>query len=355
VPAEPVGTAVPGSGALADGASLTFGVADADHALAGVRLRPDLRIAGGLLNFHRVDGGWRLVLDQPPVSRLEYLLELRYRDGGGSVGPDPGNPRQVQGAFGRKSVLEFPGYSPPRWLAAPAGQGRMSGFEPALDGVIPAQIWSPAGSRDDEPLPLLVVHDGPEYDALASLTRYLAAGITGDWLPRLRAVLLSPGPRDRWYSASPRYARALCRSVLPEVASRVAVSRRIGMGTSLGGLAMLHAHCLYPDAFDALFLQSGSFFVPYLDRQERRFPYYRRITGFVAEVHSGGFPASPVPAVLTCGAVEENVANNRLMTATLRTRGYRAQLHEVPDAHNYTAWRDAFDPYLTRLLRRLPP
>lgn len=355
MPAEPVGTAVPGNGALADGTSVTFGVVDPDHALTGVRLRPDLRIADGLLTFHRVDGGWQLVLDRPPVSRVEYLLELRYRDGGCEVVPDPANPRQVEGAFGRKSVLEFPGYTPPSWLAVPADQGRTSGFEPKLDSVIAARIWSPAGSGDSEPLPLLVVHDGPEYDALANLTRYLAAGLTGDWLPRLRAVLLSPGPRDRWYSASPRYARALCRSLLPEVASRVAVTRRIGMGTSLGALAMLHAHCLYPDTFDALFLQSGSFFLPCLDSQERRFPYYRRITGFVAEVHSGGLPAVPVPTVLTCGAVEENVANNRLMAATLRTRGYPAQLHEVPDMHNYTAWRDAFDPHLARLLRRLPP
>ena len=25
-------------------------------------------------------------------------------------------------------------------------------------------------------------------------------------------------------------------------------------------------------------------------------------------------------------------------------------LHEVPDMHNYTAWRDALDPYLTQLV-----
>ena len=59
------------------------------------------------------------------------------------------------------------------------------------------------------------------------------------------------------------------------------------MGTSLGALAMLHAHCRYPDAFDALFLQSGSFFCPALDSHERRFPYYRRIVRFVAAAHSG--------------------------------------------------------------------
>jgi len=57
--------------------------------------------------------------------------------------------------------------------------------------------------------------------------------------------------------------------------------------------------------------------------------------------------------VLTCGAIEENVENNRLMTAALRAGGYQATLHEVPDVHNYTAWRDAFDPHLSRLLRQV--
>ena len=28
-------------------------------------------------------------------------------------------------------------------------------------------------------------------------------------------------------------------------------------------------------------------------------------------------------------------------------------LHELPDMHNYTAWRDALDPHLTGLLQEL--
>ena len=55
-----------------------------------------------------------------------------------------------------------------------------------------------------------------------------------------------------------------------------------------------------------------------------------------------------VPAVLTCGAPEENVHNNRLMARRLG-----APLHETPDLHNFTNWRDALDPHLTRLLARV--
>jgi enterochelin esterase-like enzyme len=334
----------------ADGQQLTLRVADPEHALAGVRLVLDLDMPAELLEFRRVRDCFELVFDPPPVWRLEYLLELRYPGGDSKVVTDPANPRQVAGAFGPKSVLELPGYTPPGWMSGPADPGMTTTFQSA--GVM-ARIWAPQGVADAEPLPLLVVHDGPEYDALASLTRYLEAGTAAGWLPRLRAALLSPGTRDSWYSASPRYARTLARHVLPALTGSLACTAVVGMGTSLGGLAMLHAYCGYPEALDALFLQSGSFFVPQLDSQERRFRYFRRITDFTAAVRAGGLPSKPVPVVMTCGAIEENVGNNRLMLETLQSRGYPASLHEVPDLHNYTAWRDAFDPHLTGLLRRV--
>lgn len=337
---------------------LRFLVPDHDHRLAGVRLVQDVGIAAGLLDFRRSRAGWQLDLARPPVRRMEYLLELRHADGSAEIVTDPANPLRAGGAFGDKSVLEFPGYHPPAWLTADASPGVTRSLDvpvKALGATISVQAWAPADAQDGEPLPLLLVHDGPEYDKLASLTRYLSAGAAGGWLPRLRAALLAPGPRDRWYSANARYARALRTVVLPALAEVLATTSRIGMGTSLGALAMLHAHCRYPDSFDALFLQSGSFFLPMFDSKERRFPYYQRVTGFVAELHAGRLPGKPVPAALTCGAIEENVHNNRLMARLLRDHGYPADLHEVPDVHNYTAWRDAFDPYLTRLLRRMLP
>jgi enterochelin esterase family protein len=57
-----------------------------------------------------------------------------------------------------------------------------------------------------------------------------------------------------------------------------------------------------------------------------------------------------VPVVLTCGLAEENLANNREMARALAGQGYPARLAEVPDAHNFTGWRDALHPHLTDLL-----
>lgn len=336
-----------------------FEVPDPTRELAGVRLVTDVPFPASQRDFAYTTDHWELSPGRPPVDRIEYLLEVRDHDGGSQTVTDPRNPLQAPGAFGPKSVLELDGYTAPAWLGTDPEPGASDDLKvPArqLDTSVPVRLWSPADAPDDEPLPLLLAHDGPEFDSLASLTRYLAAGVAGAWLPRLRAALLAPGPRDRWYSANPGYARALRQAVIPAVTARVATKARIGMGASLGGLAMLHAHCRYPDAFDALFLESGSFFCPQFDGHERRFPYYRRIVAFVAGVHrSRKLPGRPIPVTLTCGAIEENVANNRLMTATLTSHGYDASLHEVPDMHNYTAWRDALDPHLTQLLGQVSP
>jgi enterochelin esterase family protein len=129
----------------------------------------------------------------------------------------------------------------------------------------------------------------------------------------------------------------------------------VGMGPSLGGLAMLYAHRRHPGAFGGLFLQSGSFFVPRYDRHESGFSGYRRIVRFVLPTLRGEAPGHPVPTVLTCGTVEENLHNNRTMAAALTGQGYPAVLREVPDAHNYTGWRDAFDPHLADLLAAVWP
>ena len=255
-------------------------------------------------------------------------------------------------------MLQFPPYAPPGWLSVLVPPGHGQAFDvpaPALgdDAAVAVRTWAPAGVPDDEALPLLVVHDGPEYDARGGLTRYLAAGVAGAWLPPVRAALLSPGLRDQWYSAHPAYTRTLAEAVLPAVTGRLASTARIGMGASLGGLAMLHAHVRYPGTFGALFLQSGSFFTLRYDRMEEGFRYFRRIVRFVGSVNGGRLPQCPVPVTATCGQLEDNVHNNRLLVQSLSGHHYPAVLHEVRGGHDWTAWRDSLDPHLSGLLRLL--
>ncbi len=336
------------------GTAATLRYADDRHALAGVRLVDDIHLPAGLRDFvyDANDAAWHLRLPSLSVLRLEYRLELHHPDGGTEVICDPANPRRAPGAFGDKSVLELPGYRRPAWLdrhAVSAGRWReLSVPSTALRAELPLRIWSPPADPDASPHGILLAHDGGEYDRLAGIVQYSAAMIESGRLPRHHLVLLSPVERNEWYAANPAYARALIDDVLPVVRTELGDGGPIvGVGASLGALALLHAHCRYPYPFDALFLQSGSFFQDRFDAQESNFPWYGRIVRFVDELRRSA--AAPVPTVLTCGVAEENLANNRDLATVLRAHDYPVRLVEVPDAHNFVAWRDAWHPHLADL------
>ena len=316
---------------------MTFRYADPDGRYAAVRLCSDLH---GPRDFSRDGDGWVLTID-PPVSRLEYQLELEEPDGTTETVNDPGNPERAPGPFGEKSVMLTPSYVPPAWLDADAVEGETHDLSVRARGLgteMHVRMW------DGGDGPLLVAHDGPELDALAALTRYSGAMIAAGELPPHRVALLAPGNRDEWYSASGRYSRALASDVLPALNP----VDPVGMGVSLGALAMLHAHVRRP--FAGLFLQSGSFFVPRYDSQESGVARYRRIVRVARELRRDA--GIPEPVVMTCGVAEENLANNRLMARALAAQEFDVELHVVPDMHNFTGWRDALHPHLTGLLQR---
>jgi enterochelin esterase family protein len=306
---------------------ISFHVPDPDHRLLGVRLYQEVRLPGDLLDF-RYDmggevGGWVLDIPRPAVDRMEYLFQVTGADGHERWTTDAENPARVGGAFGDKSVLELPGYRSPDWL-------RHSG---------------PRGQRRDIGV--------AEYDQLGSFTDYLSSSIAAGTLPPTRAALLGPGHRNERYSADGAYTRALCLAILPRLLGEVSTTAVIGVGASLGALAMLYAQRQNPDCLDGLFLQSGSFFHPRHDAHERRFPRYDRVVRTVDGVLRATGNTRPVPTVMTCGTLEENLSNNRIMARALSAQGYDVTLREVRDVHSYTAWRDAFDPWLTGLVREV--
>lgn len=225
-------------------------------------------------------------------------------------------------------------------------------LDPAADVAVVGQLHVPADSTPDEQLPLLVVHDGPEYADLAQLLRYVTTLARIEPGLRCRVLLLQPIDRDRSYSASPAYARALATQMLPKVTDAVVTAGRpVGVGASLGGLAMLHAASSYPGTFAGVFSQSGSFFRPRTDGMERGYRHYNRIVRFVDDIDADPQRLADLHVTMTCGTGEENLANNRSLTRRLVRSGVPAALIEHPDGHNYTGWRDCLDPGLRLLLR----
>lgn len=315
---------------------------------------PELRPAqGGRL--------WEVDFPLPEADRMEYQFEVVYPSGERERIVDPVNPNVVRDPHGDRSVVELPGYVQPVWLQDALACSELRKERLPSSGsahTIPVTLWSAGGLASHEPAPLLIVHDGPDYAACANLITFLEHMTSAGRLPPMRAALLAPvGDRNELYSGSPGYGWMLSREALPALA-RMAPSppgrdARVGMGASLGALAMLHAHRAVPAAFGALFLQSGSFFQYRLDNQEAGFARFERITGFVGTLLSTRRWAHPVPTVMTCGAVEENLANNRAVCEALEAQGYEVALSVNRDAHNWVAWRDAFEPHLASLLQRM--
>lgn len=340
-----------------DGVELSY--RDPRVSLRAVRLVPVLsRFVSGT-EFEREASEWRLRFPRPSVDRLEYQLELEHRDGRRELILDPANPRTAPGPFGEKSVIEFPGYRPPAWLDtdAPAGEtAELAIPSRPFRRKVPVTVWSSEGAEPGRALPLLVVHDGPETAEYTSLLRFLADLVAGGGVGPMRAALLAPLERDDHYSASAAYARTLAWDVIPGLAEAAPSPprrrMRAGMGASLGALAMLHAHRRHPELFGGLFLQSGSFFRARTDRQESGFPRFERISRFAGTVLRAAGEPDPIDVTLTCGTAEENLENNRAVARALANQGYEVRLHEQPDAHTWTGWRDAYEPWLGDLLRR---
>ena len=104
------------------------------------------------------------------------------------------------------------------------------------------------------------------------------------------------------------------------------------------------------DRIAGVFAQSGSFFRRRTDGVEPTFGPYQRITRRVGALLRAPATRTPLRVGITCGALEGNAANNRAMAAALAAQGHLVSHAEVPDLHNFTAWRDALDPHLTDVL-----
>src|SRR6478735_2634503 len=117
-----------------EGDEIVFRLSDHEHQHGEVKVWFDVEL-GVELGMAEVEGGWELRLAMPDLDCLEYLFDVD-----GVMAPDPGNPDQVEGAFGPHSWLALPGYRPPAWLDEPAAGGRRT---PMIVGGIDVEVWEP--------------------------------------------------------------------------------------------------------------------------------------------------------------------------------------------------------------------
>lgn len=342
---------------------LVFVVDDPQHQLRQVQLACDDDLVADH-RFRRTAKGWTLGVPRPPVQRLEYRLLVTDGEGGTGVVLDPDNPKAVATAFGHRSVAHLPEYREPAWRTAPglAATRTTTAVDTAV-GTVPVTTWSPADLPATTPAPLLVVHDGPEYDRLADLGTWASALTASGAVPRFRMALLQPVARDEWYAINPDWPAAAMTVVDHLAADHAATGPLVVMGASLGGLAALQIALAGSDdgppttpaglRIGGVFSQSGSFFLPHLDPQEATYPGFGRIATWVAGVATRATGGRHLDIAMTCGTHEENHDNNLAMVEVLATAGHRTSFAPLPDLHNYTAWRDGLSPSLDDLVTRL--
>jgi enterochelin esterase-like enzyme len=192
---------------------------------------------------------------------------------------------------------------------------------------------------------VLVVLDGPEYQRRLRLLALLRRLVDRGEVKPHRVALVEPDDRMETYSASAAFARTFAA----ELAGLR--GRRVGLGCSLGGLALLHVHRTHPESLDGLFLQSGSYFRRRTDGQEAGFARFSRIDRFVGTVLRGRDP-TPVPTTITCALDEENYSNNAAVAKALAEQGYPVDFHAARGGHDWPTWKRAVEAHLPALLRR---
>ena len=309
-----------------------------DHGFSSVRLQQELQRPRSGPGFERADGSWELEYRRAQVDRMEYRLEA---DGDSFC--DPHNPLRAPGAFGDKSVIEFPGYAPPSWLAAPDPG-------PAQPVAENATLWSPP---DTDPLRPLAAARRPR-------RHRVRAPLTADAADR-------PCDRDEPDPALPRRAARprRPRRELQRLRPLLAPARRAPPPARAGDLRRGHRReprralpAPHPLAAPRRLSSADA---PVRARSSAsagtvRSRASRASAGSAASSDrccTPGRAATPIPITLTCGAPEENLANNRAVATALRRQGHEVNLHVNRDAHNYVGWRDTLDPHLTDLLARV--
>ncbi|MBL8891888.1 MAG: hypothetical protein JNL67_18070 [Planctomycetaceae bacterium] len=289
---------------------------------------------------------WILSLDLPRRSRIEYKLVVR-RHGHEEWLLDPRNDRIAHDPFGGNSVVHMTGYEEPEW-SLPHTTGNRGTFETwtlpsrALQSDREIRVYLPPRYRPNRRHRLLLLHDGDDYVRYSRLAAVLDNLITRWEVPPLVVGLLNPQDRLTEYGADRRHATFVVEELLPELEKRYPIIRepsgRCLGGASFGGVASLATAWYYPNTFDMLLLQSGSFAFTDIGHHTRG-PVFDPVVKFMNRLRDSiGKPAKKF--YLSCGVYESLIYENRSLVPLLQSAGFEVKFEEARDGHNWENWRD---------------
>lgn len=293
---------------------------------------------------------WYLDVPLDPDGSIQYKLGVT-RQGKRRLILDPLNPDRSDAPFGSNSVATGPEYRPPEWLTAVSDQsGSVHRFpvESKVWGLRKDhQIYVPAGTPASEPLPLLILHDGPEYVRYGGLHACLDWMIATRRIPPILVLLHQPHARLEEYAGNPVHDRHLFDEILPRLRSDRGILELYAGGASMGGVASLTGAYRTPGAFQGLMLQSGSF-VRALGGPFHRRPVFKPIIEQLPQILEHPTLLPPV-LVFSCGTYDGLVEDHRRLIPELSESHPGVNYRELNAGHHWRCWRDALESDLLRL------
>ena len=289
---------------------------------------------------------WFVDEDIPPMSRVEYKLELIQGERRRWI-RDPLNPNFARDPFGANSVCQGEGYEKPEW-AQPNAETRPGTIEELMFTHSPwgddrhVSLYLPARFRRSRRYPLMVVHDGGDYLKYSALKTVLDNLIHRGEVAPLIVALSHPGNRMTEYPDDPRHAEFIADRLVPELERKLPLygtpNARCLMGASFGAVASLSVAWRRPGVFGRLLLQSGSFAFTDIGDHERG-PAFDPVVKFVNAFRAD--PGKPAEKVfMSCGQYETLIYENRSMYPFLQEAGLDVRYTEGRDGHNWENWRD---------------
>jgi enterochelin esterase-like enzyme len=298
--------------------------------------------------FHRIAGSelWYCTMELPKRSRVEYKIEVVSGDNHTWI-RDPLNHRFARDPFGANSVCPGAGYVRPEWTH-PDDETREGRIEQLTFSDTPwgdnrrVDLYLPARFRRSRRYPLLVVHDGGDYQRYADLKVVLDNLIHRGEVAPLVAALSYPHNRMSEYPDDDNHAAFISQHVVPWLEEHYPLygtpEQRCLMGASFGAVASLHTAWKNPEMFGRLLLQSGSFAFTDIGNHQRG-PAFDPVVDFI-----NAFRENPgrvaKKAFISCGQYESLIYENRSMVPFFRETGMEVRYVEARDGHNWENWRD---------------
>jgi len=267
----------------------------------------------------------------PAHARLEYKIVVA-----GEYQLDSLNARKARGGFGENSLLLMPHYEyPDEWLMRKdRSYTQLDTMTLAKSQKTPErEVYVYRHQRATPASPLVVFHDGSDYIRLANTAVILDNLISENAIPALNALFINPLDRMKEYRMNDDFLHLVFNGIVPEVKAKYGLAENAPLvmgGASLGGLISFYALKDYAGELQAVFSQSGSFWIDSL-----------RI---LDELEDASFPETKL--YYSFGSFENQDSVHNRLRIFLREKDASFKNDVFAEGHNWGQWGGHLDDAL---------